>query len=128
MSCLWKSLPQLYEAAFSKQEYWSRWPFPSPRNLLYPGIEPMSLASPALAGRFFTSVPPGKPRYYWKPIKLRIGDMRWVPPKVTHEWARELRVNTRCCKVTVCVLRSYFLLFCNLYCFEIIFLLLALIP
>ena len=24
----------------------------------------MSLASPALAGRFFTSVPPGKPRYY----------------------------------------------------------------
>ena len=26
-----------------------------------PGIEPMSLASPTLAGRFFTTVPPGKP-------------------------------------------------------------------
>ena len=27
-----------------------------------PGTEPASLASPALAGRFFTIVPPGKPR------------------------------------------------------------------
>jgi len=26
-----------------------------------PGMEPMSLASPTLAGRFFTTVPPGKP-------------------------------------------------------------------
>ena len=25
------------------------------------GIEPMSLVSPALAGRFFTTAPPGKP-------------------------------------------------------------------
>ena len=30
----------------------------SPGDLLDPGIEPMSLASPALAGRFFTTVPP----------------------------------------------------------------------
>ena len=29
----------------------------SPGDLLDPGIEPMSLASPALAGRFFTTVP-----------------------------------------------------------------------
>ena len=32
--------------------------FPSPRDLPNPGIEPMS---PALAGRFFTTEPPGKP-------------------------------------------------------------------
>ena len=31
-------------------------------NLLDPGIEPISPASPALAGRFYTTGPPGKPR------------------------------------------------------------------
>ena len=40
---------------FSRQEYWSRLPFPPPGDLPDPGIEPMSLASPALAGRFFTN-------------------------------------------------------------------------
>ena len=34
---------------------------PSPGDLLNPGIEPASLASPALASRFFTTAPPGKP-------------------------------------------------------------------
>ena len=38
-----------------RQEYWSRLPFPPPA-LPDPGIEPVSLASPALAGRFFTTV------------------------------------------------------------------------
>ena len=41
---------------FSRQEYWSGLPFPSPADLLNSGIEPVSLASPALAGRFFTTV------------------------------------------------------------------------
>ena len=41
---------------FSRQEYWSGLPFPSPGDLLGPGIEPMSAA---LAGGFFE--PPGKP-------------------------------------------------------------------
>ena len=40
---------------FSKQEYWSRLPFPPPGDLPKPGIAPMSLISPALAGRFFTT-------------------------------------------------------------------------
>ena len=31
-------------------------------NLLDPGIEPISPASPSLAGRFYTTGPPGKPR------------------------------------------------------------------
>ena len=44
-----------------RQEYWSGLPFPTPRDLPNPGIEPTSLVSPALAGRFFTTVPPGKP-------------------------------------------------------------------
>ena len=46
---------------FSRQEYWSGLPFPSPGNLPDPGIEPKSLASPALAGGFFTTAPPGEP-------------------------------------------------------------------
>ena len=46
--------------AFSKQEYWSGLPFLSPRDLLDPRIEPGSPASPALAGGFFTTVPPEK--------------------------------------------------------------------
>ena len=45
---------------FPRQEYWSGLPFPSPGDLPYPGIEP---TSPALAGRFFTTIPLGKPYY-----------------------------------------------------------------
>ena len=40
---------------FSRQEYWSELPCPPPGDLPDPGIEPTSLASPALAGRFFTT-------------------------------------------------------------------------
>ena len=46
----------------SRQEYWSRLPFASTGHLSNPGIEPMSPAAPALAGRFLTSGLPGKPR------------------------------------------------------------------
>ena len=46
---------------FSKQEYWSGLPFPVLGDLPNPGIKPTSLVSPALAGRFFTTVPSGKP-------------------------------------------------------------------
>ena len=44
---------------FSRQEYWSGLPFPSPGNLPDPGIEP---TSPALAGGFFTTELHGKLR------------------------------------------------------------------
>ena len=43
---------------FSRQEYWSELPFPSPRDLPHPGIEPRS---PALQKDALTSEPPGKP-------------------------------------------------------------------
>ena len=46
---------------FSRQEYWSGLAFPIPGDLPNPRIEPASLVSPALAGRFFTTLPPGKP-------------------------------------------------------------------
>ena len=40
---------------FSRQEYWSGLPWPPPADLPNPGIKPASLASPALAGKFFTT-------------------------------------------------------------------------
>ena len=43
---------------FPRQEYWSGLPFPSPGDLPNAGIE---LMSPALAGRVFTTEPPGSP-------------------------------------------------------------------
>ena len=43
---------------FSRQEYWSRLPVPSPGDLPDPGIEPKS---PMLQADTLTSEPPGKP-------------------------------------------------------------------
>ena len=40
---------------FPRQESWSGLPFPPPRDLPYPGIQPASPVSPALAGGFFTT-------------------------------------------------------------------------
>ena len=48
----------LLSMEFSWQEYCSGLPFPTPGDLANPGIEPMS---PALAGVFFTTMPPGNP-------------------------------------------------------------------
>ena len=53
----------LLSMGFPRQEYWSGLPFTSLRDLPNPGIKPMSLASLALAGGFFTTEPPGKPKY-----------------------------------------------------------------
>ena len=43
---------------FSRQEYWSGLPFPSPGDLPDPGIKPRS---PALQADTLPSEPPGKP-------------------------------------------------------------------
>ena len=47
----------------SRQEYYSRL-FPTPGDLRDLGIKPVFLEFPALAGGFFTTVPPGNPIYY----------------------------------------------------------------
>ena len=39
----------------TRKEYWNGMPFPPPGDLPNPGIEPVSLTSPALAGGFFTT-------------------------------------------------------------------------
>ena len=46
---------------FSRQEYWSGLPLPSPGDLPKPGIEP---GSPTLEADALTSEPPGKPNIY----------------------------------------------------------------
>ena len=53
---LWTIIHQApLSMGFSWQEYWSGLPCPRPGDLPDPGIKPLSLTSPALAGRFFTT-------------------------------------------------------------------------
>ena len=59
---------------FSRQESWSELPFPPPGDLLDPGIEPVS---PASAGRFFTTEPPGKP-YHWDWSNVNLFSRVWL--------------------------------------------------
>ena len=59
---------------FSRQEYWSGLPCPSPRDLPGPGVEPKSVKSPALAGGFFTTSATWEAAYFkqWEKILRRI--------------------------------------------------------
>ena len=60
------SMPSM---GFSRQEYWSGLPFPSPGDLPNPGIEPWS---PAFQADALTSEPPGKSHslFHFPPNKL----------------------------------------------------------
>ena len=64
---------------FSRQEYWSRLPFPSPGDLLEPRIKPATPVSPILAGRFFTTAFTllGSPsRIYLRHLNIRFNFVR----------------------------------------------------
>ena len=50
------SPPRCLSMGFSRQEYWSGQPCPPPGDLSHPGIKPMSLMYPALAGCFFITI------------------------------------------------------------------------
>jgi len=73
---------------FSRQEYWSGLPFPTPGSLPDPGTEPS-----CFAGGLFTTVPPGKPHprvsiYSHHPQSRTYSDQH-IPLKVTgnsHSW------------------------------------------
>ena len=62
---------------FSRQEYWSGLLFPSPGDLPDPEINPIS---PALAGEFFTTDPPGKPTIYVGVLYCTSGPLRLLFP------------------------------------------------
>ena len=63
---------------FSTQEYWSGLSFPSPQDIPNPGIEPVSPAYPAVAGRFFNTVPPGKCNWKYTHFLYELGDSQVV--------------------------------------------------
>ena len=92
---------------FSRQEYWSGLPFPPPGHLPDPGIESVS---PALAGRFFTTVSSGKSpwRRKWQLIPVflpekshrqrnLVGYRPWglIESDMT-EWLSTQHANVRC--------------------------------
>ena len=70
-----RSLQVSLSMEFFRQEYWSGLPYPSPGDLPYPRTEP---ASPALAGRFLTNEPSGKPKqiYRYQMGEDRFGDFK----------------------------------------------------
>ena len=81
---------------FSRQEYWSGLPFPSPGDLLNPGIKPASLKSPALAGGSLPLAPPGKPlALYW--LLLGFWQDHLDPEDELMPWTTEQR---RYCKTS----------------------------
>ena len=55
-----EACPASLSMEFTRQEYWSGLPLPTPGDLPDPEIEPVSPNSPTLAGGFFTTAPPGK--------------------------------------------------------------------
>ena len=61
----------------SRQDHCSGLPFPPPGNLSHPGIEPVFLASPVLAGGFLTTEPPGKHLVVKVPVEK-------IPPATSH--------------------------------------------
>ena len=71
---------------FSKQEYWSGLPCLHPGHLPNPGIQPLSLISPALAGISPYSLPlllPGKPHilcivYFYFSCKTNLGSIYFL--------------------------------------------------
>ena len=63
---------------FSRQNYWSGLPFPSPGDPPDPGIEPASPASSALAGMSLPQAPPGKCAHTDKVNSISIIKMMWV--------------------------------------------------
>ena len=60
---------------FSRQEYWSGLSCPPPGDLPYPGIEPTSLKSPALACRFFTTSTTWEAQTLGRIFKFNVGSL-----------------------------------------------------
>ena len=63
---------------FSRQECWSGLPCSPPGDLPDPGIEPKSLLSPALAGRFFTTSSAWEASKVGQTLERLGGSMKWI--------------------------------------------------
>ena len=87
---------------FLRQESWSRLLFPSPGDLPDPGMEP---ASPALAGRFFTTKSPGKPDWI---LEESITCLFIHSLLNFRHWNRKLARNTKIYKLHFTSFRAQF--------------------
>ena len=72
---LWISAHQA-AMEFSRQEYWSWLPFPSPGDLSNPGTEP---SFPILQADSLPSEPPGKPTHWfiWEQTEVVLDNNVW---------------------------------------------------
>ena len=73
---------------FSRQEYWSGLPFPSPGDLPDPRIEPRS---PALQADALPSEPPGKQILYQ--LSYQGSPSRYLPREVKNTTCKDLYIN-----------------------------------
>ena len=84
---------------FSRQEYWSGLSFLAPRDLPTQGrIQLQSPVSPALAGKFFTTAPPGKAILtIYRPYIFCTASLSWFF-KIWHEKSITKNDNVDCTK------------------------------
>ena len=81
---------------FPRQEYWSGLPFPSPGDLPDPGIEQ---ASPALAGKLFTTMIPGKTNilvYYTRNYMSRSSFRYFINQELNQYYSLKLLFQILC--------------------------------
>ena len=79
---------------FSRQEYWSGVPFPSPGDLPDPGIEP---GSPTFQADALTSEPPGKPRgLSIVTLNLRNYDLKVKPISLQKDFSKDFTTLCVC--------------------------------
>ena len=86
---------------FTRSEYWSGQPFPSPGDLPNPGIEPRS---PALQADSLPAEPQGKPNYSELPLNFAITTLQKLEQEIStfcsisssaeQRWEREIMRNS----------------------------------
>ena len=72
---------------FSRQKHWSGLPCPSPGDLPYPKIKPVSLKSPALAGGFFTT------RTTWESPRHNLATKHTNKQKKDRKWPKAMHLR-----------------------------------
>ena len=95
---------------FSRQEYWSGFPYPPPGDLPNPGIEPESLKSSALAGRFFTTSATWKAHNNDNNSNNPLTFIQWSLWKITN-WKSYLRLASSLILKNILKLHEYKQLF-----------------
>ena len=77
---------------FSRQEYWSGLPFPTPGDLPDPGLDQTCISwVPALAGKFFTFLPPGKPSCRLDSVVIWTGHWKGLELSSQHQSSPQSR-------------------------------------